>query len=372
VPVIPFKYGQVVTGNDYCDREPLQSQVKELISSRQNIVLLGERRVGKTSLIHEVSRKLGKKVLYCDFWAVNTIDDVCKRIFKGIFELEKKDSWHLKILKMLSGLKPVLSIDPLTLMPELSFESSPVAKHTESIIEALRVVREITNDHTLVVFDEFQGLMKVPKYEDLLTLMRSEIQFHGAVSYAFVGSIRHKMDKFFTNPDSPMYNSALRMTVDTIPRATFVKFLKKKFRRGKRSIDDSIFDQVYSLTNGVPGDIQCLCEALWSVSSESDHLNDEAYRRALLLIFSREKSSYEDKILALSNNQLKCLKAIARLGGANTMSSAFLAHSGISTPSSVQSALERLQDINILYNKENEYRFFDPFFKAWILHAAGL
>ena len=54
----PFKYGSIVLGKDLCGREDLLKQIAGHIEAFQNIVVFGERRVGKSSLVFEAVRRL--------------------------------------------------------------------------------------------------------------------------------------------------------------------------------------------------------------------------------------------------------------------------------------------------------------------------
>mgnify|MGYP003319174661 FL=1 len=45
-----FKYGCVVDGKWYCGRPFLEKELSRFIASGQNVVLMGERRMGKTSI----------------------------------------------------------------------------------------------------------------------------------------------------------------------------------------------------------------------------------------------------------------------------------------------------------------------------------
>ena len=49
----PFKYGTIVSGEDFRGRKVLLQQLIGTIESSQRIVLLGERRVGKSSAVYE-------------------------------------------------------------------------------------------------------------------------------------------------------------------------------------------------------------------------------------------------------------------------------------------------------------------------------
>lgn len=50
----PFKYGCVVEADFFCPRPLLQNRLAEYVRDGQNVVLVGERRMGKTSLVFAV------------------------------------------------------------------------------------------------------------------------------------------------------------------------------------------------------------------------------------------------------------------------------------------------------------------------------
>jgi len=75
----PFKYGQVVFDKDFCPRPQLEKKFIDYISSGQNVLLEGERRIGKTSLIFEIMRKMKKfLLLYIDIMEIKNADDFCR------------------------------------------------------------------------------------------------------------------------------------------------------------------------------------------------------------------------------------------------------------------------------------------------------
>ena len=89
-------------------------------------------------------------------------------------------------------------------------------------------------------------------------------------------------------------------------------------------------------------------------------------KSALELIFSREQKSYENYISLLTDIQLKCLMAIAKEGGKRVFSVSFMKSAGFNNPSSVRRAITRLIKLNILFESGGEYRFVNPFFRAWL------
>jgi hypothetical protein len=288
------------------------------------------------------------------------VDALCKRILKTIVILEKKASWMTKIILTLSYLKPMISIDPITSMPVVTFDASVELK-ADSIQEVLDLIESLVHKKRfVVVFDEFQDVLTI-------ALLRSKIQFHSNIPYVFVGSIRHKMDEIFTSPNSAFFKSAIPITVDPLPVEEFSKFLIKKFESGKRKVVPDTLKRVFNIANKVTGDIQQLCEALWEVTSPNDTVSPDNLKTALELIFTREQKSYEAFISLLTDFQFKCLSALAREGGKSVYSMDFVKEVGPHSTASVNRAITRMIDINILFKVGKEIRFVNPFFKAWLL-----
>jgi hypothetical protein len=366
--VNPFKYGSIVLGRDFCGRKDLLKQIAGYMEASQNIVVLGERRIGKSSLVYEAVRKLkGTGLLYIDLLGIKSPDALCKRMLRAIVTLEKKASWLTKTIKLLSHLRPTLTTDPVTSMPIVSFDAAVELK-ADSIQEILDLIESLSeNKRFVVVFDEFQDILKIKTADEAVALLRSKIQFHTNIPYIFVGSIRHRMDEIFISPNSAFFKSAIPITVDSLPYETFSKFLKKKFKNGERNVAEETLKQVFEIAGNVTGDIQQLCEALWEVTPENHTVSPDRLRDALELIFAREQKSYETFIGLLTDFQLKCLTALAKLGGKRIYSTDFARGVGPHSSASVNRAVTRMIDINILYKSGKEIKFVNPFFKAWLL-----
>ena len=363
----PFKYGTIVSGKDFCGRKTLLKQIIGCIESSQNIVILGERRIGKSSAVYEaVSKCKGKQLLYVDLLGIKSIDTLCRRILRAIVVQEQKTGWFDKIMKTLSYLRPSISIDPITSMPIVSFDAS-VEMEANSIPEIFTLIESLNKKTRLVVvFDEFQDILNLKDSYEALALLRGKIQFQSEIPYLYVGSLRHKMDEIFTHHDSPFFKSAIPLTVEALHYEEFSVFLKKKFSSGPRKIDDEVLKKVFKIASNIPGDIQQLCEALWEVSSEKEIINLDKLKNALELIFAREQKSYENYISLLTNIQLRCLMTIAKEGGKSVFSVSFMKAGGFNNPSSVRRAITRLMKLNILFESGGEYKFINPFFKAWL------
>ncbi len=130
---------------------------------------------------------------------------------------------------------------------------------------------------------------------------------------------------------------------------------------------DTTYDQVFVLAEDNPSDVQQFCAAIWDVSSTGDAIDDGKIHRALAHVFATERKGYGTRVRGLTSHQIRCLRALARIGGRHPQSQEFLKEAGITLPASARRALTRLVNLQIVYGPDLGYKFFDPFFKQWVL-----
>ncbi len=292
---------------------------------------------------------------------------VAGRATNAILTLEQSSGALTKTLSALAGLRPVLSTDPVTGSLSIKLDTS-VAKVPDSITGMLSVIQQMAQRKKLVVFiDEFQDVLHLPDHAELLAIMRSQIQFQGDIPYVYAGSIRNRMQQMFYDMDSPFYKSALPLEVGSLDDKCFSTFLLKKFCRGGRDVSEDVIHPIFEITGRATGDVQALCAALWDQSSSGDELGLSALPSALVHIFAQESKGYEMALVQLTGTQIKCLAALARVGGTSPYSMGFMQAAGIGAASSVTRALNRLESMRIIYKRTDGYVFSNPFFSHWLV-----
>ncbi len=366
----PFKYGQIVSDVNYCPRPQLEKVIKGHLISGQNIFVEGERRVGKSSLIvNTASLMKGHRLVYIDINQIKTINDLISRITNALISMEKQAGFFEKVLKTVSHLRPSLSVDSLSGGPSISFYSNETLP-PESIENLLDFIyTEHQNRKNIVILDEFQEILNLNASNKVIAMMRSRIQFHSDMAYIFSGSVRTDMDSIFHDPDSPFFKSAIKLEVGLLSRKEFSTYITDRFETGNRALSNKVIEKIFLESGERPGDVQELCNALWSITEDDASLTDGNVADALHVIFSREKEFFEYSVSGLTSNQLRCLVGVARLGGKSVQSGDFLRFTGILHASSIKKAISRLVDLKIFYYHKKEYSFNSPFFKAWLRHT---
>lgn len=365
----PFKYGQIVSDVNYCPRLQMEDTITKHIMAGQNVFVEGERRVGKSSLIVNTAKKIEKhRMVYIDINQIKTVNDLIARITNALISLDKQAGFFDKIIKIVSHLRPTLSIDSLSGSPGISFHTNEILppENIENLLDL--IYEEHKNRQNIVVFDEFQDILNLDECYKIMAMMRSRIQFHSDMTYIFSGSVRNDMDTIFYDPDSPFFKSAIKLEVGSFPRKEFSKYITGLFKTGGRSLDSKVIERIYLESGERAGDIQELCNALWSITESDTSLTEIDVQNALQVVFAREKEFYEHSIAGLTSNQLRCLTGVAHLGGVSIQSGDFLRFTGIIHASSVKKAINRLVSLKIMYYYKNKYMFNSPFFRAWLRH----
>ena len=250
----PFKYGCVVGGDDFCARPELAKSLAGFVRSGQNVVIQGERRMGKTSLVREtISKMRGVRLVYVDLLGVCDVPDLCGRIAEALSESERSLPFYRRLGKLLGVLRPTISIDSETGMPVFSIDKAAAGAHgsLESVMAA--VAEEARQRRLCVVFDEFQDILDMADGKRTLAVMRGKIQLDASTPYIFMGSVRNRMTDIFWDPSSPFYHSAAALPVGEIPEDDFYRFVLAKFQSGGRKLSREAFAAIFESSNRIPG-----------------------------------------------------------------------------------------------------------------------
>ena len=368
----PFKFGCIVEKEHFCPRPELEKDLRRYVSGGQNLVLQGERRRGKSSLVVKVVKDIrGMGLLYVDLLGISSTADFCRRVMDGIVGLDSSRSFLRKTMSLISSLRPLVVIDQDTGLPAITLDSRSAADPSSVLSVMSMIAAHAKSRRICVVFDEFQDILDLPDANRVLAEMRGKIQFMPDTAFVFLGSVRNQMSEIFAHPRSPFFKSALEVGIGEMADETFARFLLGRFEKGRRKADLDFIGELIRMLDGVPGDLQELCDALWSVTGTGERVDATKLTAAYRYIFAHEGSSYETYLKLLTPQQRKVLRALAAVGGRHVVASEFMGAAGIHNASSVKKALSRLVEIGHVYYFENEYKFVSPFFREWVRRHFG-
>ena len=369
----PFRYGTTVEGAYFCPRPDIERQLVNYAKAGQNLVIYGERRMGKTSLVRKAIRSLpGNRLLYVDLYYIRSLSDFCKRVMNGVADVRDRAPFLRRAAELVSRLRPTLGIDARDGTPVISIDER-LAERPESLRIAMGAIEKLAKEYRLcVVFDEFQDVLKVDGNPwGMLAEMRSVIQFQGDTPYFYLGSVRNEMLKIFSDSESPFFKSALPIEVGPIAPVDFAAFILRRFKAGGRKISPEFAAKLIGLADGVSGDVQELCDALWERTDEDSTVGEEDLPAAMDCIFSRECGGFEAALARMTSRQMRVALALAECPTGSIFAADFMERAGMTNAGAMKKAVDRFVKDRLVFLKDGVYRFSNPFFKEWIKDRLG-
>ena len=368
----PFKYGGVITGDAFCNRETELAEITTAMKNGQNLFIYSERRSGKTSLIMRALEQLPKKKYlsaYVDVWPTDGIESfACVAARAIVASMSTKTDKIVEAAKSLFGhLSPVITFDSegkAIIQFGVMYENkTPLL---EEVLQAPAKLTEKSEKDVVIVFDEFQQILE---YDDDLVerQLRSIIQQQDEVCYLFLGSRRHLIRGMFLDESRPLYRSAGHYPIHNIGYEHWLPFIKERFARAKKSISDELIEEVYSYTEGHPFYTQHLCHVVWELCDENQEVSGDQVEEAVSVLLDRESYAYTNLWDTLTTNQRRLLRGVAEAtGDLKPFESEFRQKYNLGAASSVQRSVEALSERDIIDRENGSFVIVDRFFKIWI------
>ncbi len=368
----PFIFGQVLgAGVPFCSRPPLERSIRETVENRQRLVLLGDRRMGKTSLVEHTLAQGDTLLVSVDLLGLASVEDFMDRVLarlESVLSSKRALTKHLPPA-MKEALAAVSSLR--VNLPFVQVEAKPAKAST--VMQVMALLARVSQWKPLAVFfDEFQEIvdrLEEKPAQHLLGVLRGEIQRHDRIAYFFAGSARDSLTDIFTASGSPFYQSARVLEVGPIPREDMALFLTAQFAKGGRTLDESTRAAIFSLAGDNPNDLQQLAYHLWARSAPGV-LGLAELRAAVSTLMAEIGRAGERVLGGATPSQRQVLFALALAEGElEIFGSAFLEIAGLKTHQSADQAIKPFLKgpTAVLEKQGSKVRFRERFMRLWVL-----
>ncbi len=365
----PFIISELSENDAFCDREIEQKELISHARNKANVVIVSPRRYGKTSLVKRVQSNLstmGIVPLYIDFYGVDSVGSIIDNIVSCFYRychFHKKTKWFI------SGLRPIIEIDPTDGSASFSIEPSKKRRGIEFLREILDDFGKVATTHKegfSVVFDEFQEITELPESKQLEGVMRSCIQTHHNVSYFFVGSRRSVLKAIFNEKKRAFFQSAINYPLSPLPEKEAVVFISDRFKEAGKECPADIAKSVYNTVGGYPVYIQRIPYSIYEVS-KGDIVTHDDYKKGLLKAIEEQKAYYESLLTPLSIQQKRLFAAISKEPTANLFSVKYMYDHDLGSYGGVQGAFKKLLQLDYIEKRDDGiYYVVDPVFALWM------
>lgn len=361
----PFKYGSRVSGDAFFDRERIKLDMLGVIDGGNNVVLYGPRRYGKTSLVGEVISCLRGRGWVCaeiNMMDVASLEDFISQYARTLY---REASPVIGTLRHVAGLfkrvSPKIGIGEDGRI-ELKFEISSRKAGVDALRDVLDLPAKICPaGRTLIVLDEFQEVEALGLGAQFERTMRSVIQNHSDISYVFLGSKTHMLERMFSSPSRPFYNSAQKFLLLRPPIEESRRFVVSRFNAAGMSISAELAEKIISLAGGVPYYIQAISSWTFNmaIGRKSHLVRREDVDEAFKSLYASETILLENVFISHPESQRLLMRAIAKESAARFDENYRDRHSLPST-STVNTALRRLVKESVVEVLDGHYVLADP------------
>ena len=272
-------------------------------------------------------------------------------------------------LRMFSNLRitPTITVDPSDGSTSFSFSATHADEDIDATLERLlelpaQLAAE-SGKKVALYFDEFQEITSIdPK---LPALMRAVFQEQPDVAHVYCGSKRHMMLRLFNDENEPFYKSAKIVEIGAIDVEKFAVFIRQRFDATDRGLGDGVVEELLEITGGHPYATQELAYALWEEVPEGFSASSANLRSALDAVLRAENAHFTLLWERTARAQRLVLQALATEPG-QLQSGAYIAKHGLPSAATVQKAVARLTEDELVGRASGRYEIVEPFLKEWV------
>lgn len=353
----------------FCDRKEETERLLESIRNGRNTTLTALRRMGKTGLIQHVfelmKTKKGVRCFYIDLYPTQNQGDLIRSLAR--YTLGKLDSNPVKLMRDLANffthLRPVIQYDPVSGSPSVEFTLDPSYQPEHSLDQVFTYL-ERSGQQIVLALDEFQ---QIGEYREKNTeaLLRTFVQRSKNIRFIFSGSHGGILEAMFRDQGRPFYQSTDMMRLGPIEHEAYTAFIIEQFSQARRKITPEQCDRILDWCRSHTYYVQVVCNRLFAKGIKQP--DDWYIERLLQEILQENQFVYYNYRNLLTLNQWLLLQGIAKEKGAQkVMGSEFVKKYDLGTPSSVQTALQALQDKEMIFEDEGRWYVYDVFFSRWL------
>lgn len=374
--VNPFIVTGKIEPQYFCDRIEESARLIKSITNGNNMVIISPRRMGKTGLIQFCYEKPEIKNEYYTFFIdilhTSSLREFTYLLGREIFETllprsKKMTTLFIQTLKSISG---KFGFDPISGLPAFNIELGDIERPEYTLDEIFRYLAT-ADKPCIVAIDEFQQVAKYPE-KNIEALLRTHIQKIRNSNFIFAGSERHMMQEMFLSASRPFYHSADILELKAIVPEIYIPFIVRHFEQRNRRIEATNVEKVYALFKGHTYYIQKTFNEAFADTPIGKECTLDTIREAITNMVASNDTIFREILSNIPEKQKELLYAIAKDGEAERITSAqFIKRHKLSSASSVQSAVKKLLEKDVITEINKIFSVTDKLFAMWINQIYG-
>ena len=372
----PFIVTGKIEPEYFCDRVTESARLVKSVTNGNNMVIISPRRMGKTGLIQfcydkpEIADEY--YTFFIDILHTSSLREFTYLLGRAIYETllprsRKMASLFILTIKSISG---KFGFDPITGMPTFNVELGDIDRPEYTLDEIFQYLAH-EDKPCIVAIDEFQQIAKYPE-KNIEAQLRTHIQKLRNCNFIFAGSERHMMQEMFTSAARPFYHSADMLELKAIVPEIYIPFIAGHFKKRNRRIASDDIERVYNLFKGHTYYVQKAFNEAFADTPEGEECTLETIRAAIDNMVASNDTIFREILSNIPEKQKELLYAIAKEGEAERITSAaFIKRHSLASASSVQSAMKKLLEKDIITEINKVFSVTDKLFAMWMNRMYG-
>ena len=362
----PFRYGMRVGGCEFFDRTKIMRDIRNTLDGGNNVLVYGPRRYGKSSLVGEVLaaiRTEGDACIELNMMDIASLDDLIARYASAVYRELAPVSGALKhVSDLFRRVTPTLSLDSEG-KPELRFSIASAKAGLDALREVLELPEKLCSPkrHVFVALDEFQEVTELGLGAQFERTMRSVVEKQTHVSYIYLGSKTHLLERMFAAKSRPFYNSAQKFLLLRPPVDESAAFLVNRFGSVGIKLSQELSEDMVRKVDNVPYYLQALGSWTFSATTgrNSKSVSQNDINEGFDSLYSAERILLENTFVAHPQSQRLLMRALATEPAA-TFPEDYRRRHALASTSTVNTALRRLLAESTVDHQDGLYRLADP------------
>ena len=362
----PFKYGVRVSGSSFFDRAKVKRAMLNTLDGGSNIVLYGPRRYGKSSLVGELLEDLRRRGTACaelNLMDIASLDDFIAKFARAVYrELAPMTGALNQVAGLFKRITPTVGIDNEG-KPELKFTITSAKAGVEALRDVLELPAKLCakSRKMVIALDEFQEVSELGLGPQFERTMRSVIERQTNVSYVFLGSKAHLIERMFSAKSKPFYNAAQKFMLTRPPAEESAAFLVDRFKSSGISLAKPLADEMVRRADNVPYYLQALGSWVFNATTgrNSKSVSKPDIEEGFSDLYETERILLEDTFAAHSQSQRLLMRALATEPAA-IFNEGYRNRHALASTSTVNTALRRLLAESTIECDSGTYRLANP------------
>jgi len=364
----PYVAGNPVTGRLFVGRDDILRRLEELwrgAGQKPSVVIYGHRRMGKSSILHNLGARFGKETVIIDF------------NMQRVGQVENAGELLLNLaLAIYDALRGAIALPEPAEDAFLAHNPFTAFDRFLKQLDAQRGSRQF-----IIAIDEFENIERHIEQgkltPQLLDYWRGLFQTYSWFVMAFAGL--HTLEEMTSDYWQPLFGSVTKIPVSFLSADAVRRLITNPADDFDLDYDADAIERIILLTSGQPYLIQLLCHGLVTRFNRQNFEEDAERERRFHLAdvdavvaspeFFRDGDAYFTGVWAQADNGAQtCQQTLLRLlsRAANGMTIQDLAdQSGLSVEQT-QSALTLLRRHDVISESDDGWRFTVELMRQWV------